>query len=69
MLLAFSVLIKDKFFRPIKCERKVEEGKCITSFFLLSLSLLRIYLIYKWPSSERQTLKEVIAHEAKDKRK
>lgn len=68
MLLAFSVLIKDKFFRPIKCERKVEEGKCSTRFFLLSFSLLRIYLIYKWPSSEWKTLKEVIAHEAKDKR-
>lgn len=68
MLLAFSVLIEDKFFCPIKCERKVEEGKCSTRFFLLSFSLLRIYLIYKWPSSERKTLKEVIAHEAKDKR-
>lgn len=68
MLLAFPVLIEDKFFRPIKCERKAEEGKCITSFFLLPLSLLRIYLIYKWPSSEWKTLKEVIAHEAKDKR-
>ena len=68
MFLAFSVLIEDKFFRPIKCERKAEEGKCSTRFFLLSLSLLRIYLIYKWPSSERKTLKEVIAHEAKDKR-
>ncbi|AUI54440.1 hypothetical protein CRM71_03240 [Prevotella jejuni] len=69
MLLAFSVLIKDKFFRPIKCERKMEEGKCSTSLFLLSLSLLRIYLIYKWPSSERKTLKVVTAHEGKDKRK
>lgn len=68
MLLAFPVLIEDKFFRPIKCERKAEEGKCSTSFFLLSFSLLRIYLIYKWPSSEWKTLKEVIAHEAKDKR-
>ena len=68
MLLAFSVLIKDKFFRPIKCERKAEEGKCSTRFFLLSFSLLRIYLIYKWPSSERKTLKGMIAHEAKDKR-
>lgn len=69
MLLAFPVLIKDKFFRPIKCERKAEEGKCITRFFLLSFSLLRIYLIYKWPSSERKALKGVIAHEGKDKRK
>ena len=68
MLLAFSVLIKDKFFCPIKCERKMEEGKCSTRFFLLSFSLLRIYLIYKWPSSEWKTLKGVIAHEAKDKR-
>lgn len=68
MLLAFSVLIKDKFFRPIKCERKAEEGKCSTRFFLLSFSLLRIYLIYKWPSSEWKTLKGMIAHEAKDKR-
>ena len=68
MFLAFSVLIEDKFFRPIKCERKAEEGKCSTRFFLLSLSLLRIYLIYKWPSSEWETLKGVIAHEAKDKR-
>lgn len=68
MLLAFSVLIKDKFFRPIKCERKAEEGKCSTRFFLLFFSLLRIYLIYKWPSSERKTLKGVIAHETKDKR-
>ena len=69
MLLTFPVLIKDKFFRPIKCERKAEEGKCSTRYFLLSFSLLRIYLIYKWPSSERQTLKVVIAHEGKDKRK
>ena len=69
MLLAFSVLIKDKFFRPIKCERKAEGGKCSTRFFLLSFSLLRIYLIYKWTSSERKTLKGVIAHEGKDKRK
>lgn len=69
MLLAFPVLIKDKFFRPIKCERKVEEGKYGTRFFLLSFSLLRIYLIYKWTSSERKTLKGVIAHEGKDKRK
>lgn len=68
MLLAFSVLIKDKFFRPIKCERNAEEGKCNTKFFILSFSLLRIYLIYKWPSSEWKTLKGVIAHEAKDKR-
>lgn len=68
MVLAFPVPIEDKFFRPIKCERKVEEGKCSTKFFLLSFSLLRIYLIYKWPSSERKMLKEVIAHEAKDKR-
>lgn len=68
MVLAFPVPIEDKFFRPIKCERKAEEGKCSTKFFLLSFSLLRIYLIYKWPSSERKTLKEVIAHEAKDKR-
>ena len=68
MLLAFPVLIKDKFFRPIKCERKVEEGKCSTRFFLLSFSLLRIYLIYKWPSSERKMLKGMIVHEAKDKR-
>ena len=68
MLLAFPILIEDKFFRPIKCERKAEEGKCSTSFFLLSFSLLRIYLIYKWSSSERKTLKGVIAHETKDKR-
>ena len=69
MLLTFPVLIKDKFFRPIKCERKAEEGKCSTRFFLLSFSLLRIYLIYKWSSSEWKTLKGVIAHEGKDKRK
>lgn len=68
MVLAFPVPIEDKFFRPIKCERKVEEGKCGTRFFLLSFSLLRIYLIYKWPSSEWKTLKGVIAHEGKDKR-
>ena len=68
MLLAFPVLIKDKFFCPIKCERKAEEGKCSTRFFLLFFSLLRIYLIYKWPSSERKTLKGVIVHETKDKR-
>lgn len=68
MLLTFPVLIKDKFFRPIKCERKAEEGKCSTRFFLLSFSLLRIYLIYKWPSSEWKTLKGVITHEGKDKR-
>lgn len=69
MLLSFPIPIEDKFFRPIKCETKVEEGKCSTSFFLLSFSLLRIYLIYKWPSSERKMLKGVIAHEGKDKRK
>lgn len=68
MLLAFPILIEDKFFRPIKCERKAEEGKCSTRFFLLSFSLLRIYLIYKWPSSEWKTLKGVITHEGKDKR-
>lgn len=68
MLLAFPVLIKDKFFRPIKCERKVDLGEYSTKHILLSLFLLRIYLIYKWPSSERKTLKGIIVHEGKDKR-
>ncbi len=43
MLLAFPVLIKDKFFRPIKCERKVEEGK--VQYEILSLILVFIAYI------------------------
>ncbi len=45
MLLAFSIPIEDKFFRPIKCERKVEGESAVRDSFSYP-SLYCVYTLY-----------------------